>query len=806
MRLPFYEKPKYSRFPLTSRFFVQIMDIVNFLKWVVERDQLEAANYLEGIMQDPSFLVAATGLGKTVAMPIHALIRQAQRAGAFPQPTPRAWIVEPRIPIAVDQCSFMNFLWETYQQERGNRTVPPLFGCIAKGFVINPDALIVFITTGIFELKAKNGEFKPERDRVIIDEAHVTISQNDGMELAIARARQDGITVDYMSATVDTTGLGEALSIADTNIIRADRQRHPIWRHNLLRPMEEAIVELINETLIRPNLANRYFPQSNYPDADDIRRTVLASGRSHGMLIAVNSVSGEFSDMQRLANIIGKAYPDLPLLTLSSEVVRNPRRMDAFQQRLKQIEANQQNYAIIVSSVAEMGITFPTLDYVALMDSNYTQETIGNHTFPVISPRDINSLLQMIGRVGRRFPGIAYISLEVGAEYAELDDEELNRPETLACEPISFPLQTASLMPLAYYACQQGWKDLEACMAALQLPSKLHQNLERMNDLREQIALLQTFGLAEGITLTPLGAQMEQWIGRYDLAYAAQLQRRFDEQAEQPEIMFWLVATALSLTSLANLRNQYDYFVDYERTHTSMPHDLDLWGEPKHEDLAAFKLLGQIAASFPSALRAKPDEWNRMEFDRWINFAGIDARKVREAIKAIDDTWQLFMRNNTDSSHFKTLFGSAKSFDLSQLPWQHLYDAVPTEDIWRELCDLTGTTTITFTRSVAGYAWQESQHGHIGILSQDDTPVRIKPGVTYVARVVPSRKATGADIGWHLAHLGEEFFDVAKQQTMRLSIIQPVEPTTTDEQAAPQIRQSFGDLLRKLFSFPRKER
>jgi hypothetical protein len=638
MRAPFYDKAQYPLFPISSTEHVHMMEVVDFLKWVLNRDELEIADYLNQMGQDPFFLVAATGLGKTVGVPIHVLIRQIQRAGRNSDPEPRVWIIEPRIPIAEGQAAYMNKLWQDYASSRGRRRVPPLFGCITSSSGnVNPEAPIKFVTTGIFELMAKDGRFHPARDRVVIDEAHVTIEQNPGVELGIALARQAGVTIDYMSATVDTTGLGEALGLS--NIIKADKQRFVVWRHNLLDSTRNSIVDLVGKTLVRPDLSSEYYPQlGEFRQAAEVRRAVMETDRSHGMLVVVNSFAGEYSDTQRLAQIIRKAHPSIAVLQLASEVIRDARRMQEYEKELARIEKSTQNYVILATSVVEMGITFPTLDYVVTMDSGYEQETIGDVTFPVVAPLGVNSLLQRIGRVGRKRPGIAYIANEVGADYAELDDDALNAKHTLVYEQITFPLATSSLMPLAYYACKHGWRRIEAQLTALNLPSNLHKNADRMADLREQIDTLKTLGLVHGIQLTPLGVSMEKWIGRADLAYAVQLQKCIDNGGSQSDIIFWVVATALSNTPIVTLRARDDYFIDRDGSHSELPHTFDVWSHQiQHEDVSAFMLFAEAASVYTSVLFGSTtfhsNRTDLREFQRWCGYAGADSRKLLRAAK-----------------------------------------------------------------------------------------------------------------------------------------------------------------------------
>ncbi|HJP81732.1 MAG TPA: helicase-related protein [Candidatus Saccharimonadales bacterium] len=759
MRLPFYKKAAHPRFELAPGRSTHMMEIIDFLKWVINQDKLEIATYFEEMDQEPFFLVAATGLGKTVGVPIHMLIRQIQRLGRRPNPQPRVWIVEPRIPIAIGQADFMNSLWRKYSVKNGKKSVPPLFGCVSStSGSVNPDALVQFVTTGIFELMAKDGRLTSDRDRVIVDEAHVTIEQNSGVELAIALAKQAGVVVDYMSATVDTRGLQESLGVA--RIINADKRRFTVWKHNLLTTAEKALPDLIAHTLVHPDTASKYYPQLHeFGEAEEICAAVTEDGRSHGMLVVVNSFAGAYSDTQRLARIIREAHPDLPVLQLASEVIRNPKRMRNYEESLRRIEAAQQNYVILATSVVEMGITFPTLDYVLTMDSAYEQEAIGDVTFPVVSPIGVNSLLQRIGRVGRKRPGIAYISCEVGAEFAELEDEELNKAKSLAYGPITFPLSGASLMPLAYYGYKQGWSDLSERVAELHLPSAIHLDEGRMEHLREQTVVLEELGIIEGSTLTPLGESMERWMGQVNLGYAMELQRCLDDETVSiADIVFWLVVTALSNTPIVTLRAPHDFFVDRNGAHIELSHALDVWSHAwlDHEDASVFMMFSRIAELHPKVLFGSVNEYALRMFNRHCGNVGVDGRKLMKAAQAIQDVWKLFCRINGEHPRMKALFGAAAHLNFGSLPWQMFHQTFPHGDSWRALYRLVGLSSISmcFNEDLNAFEWRDVVHGHQGVISQDDTPVPLEDGDGYVAVVTPSRKTKGDALQWRLSHLG----------------------------------------------------
>ncbi len=763
-QLPFYDAPTFPLVPLSKNAndTVHMTEIVSFLKWILTRDKLEIANYLGEIKDESFFMVAATGLGKTVGVPVHVLIRQIQRTGMYADPHPKVWIVEPRIPIATEQEEYMNQLWAEYclKHSRTKRRRPPLFGCRTSTLKKNLDAPIQFVTTGIFELQATHGQLDPLQDRVVIDEAHVTVEQNHGVEFAIALAHKAGVTVDYMSATVDTTGLQEDLHVE--NIIRADKSRNIIWKTNLQSTLDESLVEMVEKTLVSPDRNSRFFPDNEYKNADKVIESALSPGRSHGMLIVVNSFNGEASDIRKYSKKIQKAFPNLPVLHLASDVVRSARHQAEFRNTLRSIEQRQQNYVILSTSVVEMGITFPTLDYLVTMDSGYDQETIGDVTFPVIAPLGVNSLLQRIGRVGRKQPGIAYISSEVGADYSSLEDKDLNRG-ALSYEPIRYPLLSASLMPLAFHAVQYGITDIDAWLRELQLPSKIQESTDRMEYFHEQIEKLEQLGIAKNGQLTELGKNMSQWIGRADIAYATHLQRRFIEGASYEEVLFWIVATALSNTSAASLKAQHSYFVDYNGEYSQLANRIDIWSGTRQEDIAVFKAIATANQSFPGYLW-QPKLRNSLterRFRNWASWSGIDARKLTRAAQAITDTMKLFVRinakdeNGEKNEEFIKLFRGVTPLP-ERIRWNEVYAKIDTDVLERELSELSGSTRILITREdkTGPFQWKDEKHGHEGLIGQDDTPIKLVTDAVYTARVVPSRESKSAEASWRLTSLG----------------------------------------------------
>lgn len=740
MRLPFYERPQNANFQFGDG-QVHFIEIVEFLKYAVNRDKLEITGYLGQMGQNPFFLIAATGLGKTVAVPVHVLLRQMQRMGEAAERDPRIWVVEPRIPIATDQAAFMNNLWQQFGR-RKKKNHPPLFGCVTSttGHQ-NPGALVKFITTGVFAQLAKSGELSATRDRVIIDEAHVTIEQNPDVELAITLARKAGVTVDYMSATVNPTGLKESLGVSE--IIRADKTRQTVWKCNLNQPLESVLEELVANTLVSPDPTSRFYPQPNeFPQAQEVLNAILEPGRSHGMLVVVNSFAGDQSDISQLRELLNRKFPELPVLSMASAILRNAKDEQAFKGELSRIEAAKQNYVILATSVVEMGITFPTLDYIVTMDSGYIQQTIGGDTYPVVGPLGVNALLQRLGRVGRKRPGIGYISCEVGAPYTELDNQQLNS-KPLPREPIRFPLETASLLPLAHYMWGEGYRDFKLALRWFNFPSRLDQKRGRIEELYAQLHYLESLGLTCPDGLMHLGEKIEPWIGRADLAYAAQLQRCVAENASEAELVFWLVATALCDMPITPLHGQYGYFADFDGTKNSIGKSAKLlpFRDAPHEDLQLFRLIATLSEYFPGEM------WDNAPLGYAVGRAmerlGIDPDELRKMTVAIAGFTKLFTRVN-----------KRRPINLASLNWTEIDGSAPYLQLASALAGMPQAVPVTFQpHPEEGFAWQ-TENGEKGFILQDDTFIQLNlPEAKYFGRPMPA-KSEGGTTHWQLMHIG----------------------------------------------------
>lgn len=776
-----YSLPWYRNIPagMALRFKVdqdwqehRVSTIIDFLKYIVNKDRLQIAEYFHLMEQAPFFLVASTGLGKTVGVPPHILLRQCEdilkpNDNRTVTSIPRVWVVEPRIPIAIEQMEFMNKLYRDYLNRNGELEVtekPILFGCVTSASGrINPNAPVMFVTTGILALLAKGDQLIANRDRIIIDEAHVTVEQNPDVELAIAIARRQGVVVDYMSATVDTRNLRETLGVEV--VIDAVQQRHPIWAHNLGKTVEESIVDLIQNTLVDPNPDSEYFPGNDYRDRNRVLNDVIGGdNRARGMLVIVNSFSGENSDISQLARLVEEAPfnqngTTVEVLKLASEVIRNKERFRAFQHHMETIDRKAGRYVIFATSVVEMGVTFPTLDFVVTMDSGYENMTIGESMMPKLVPLGVNALKQRFGRVGRRRSGIAYIGKEIGAYYSDLDDPELNG-RGLVYEQIGLPLLNSSLTQLAMYSFEQEWQDVESELEDLALPSKIHRLPSRVEELQTQRQRLINLGIADGNNLTPLGEVCDKWVGMADLGYAVKLQEEL--AAEYPElerVNFWIVATALSATSAGNLLERQGKFApDSDEIVGQLPTPKVIYNT-KNELVSLYQIVAYFARRFGHALWSNPLMIEREKaedaFDSVCQEMGLDPKKLSEAIKAVGAALKTTCDINNRQEGFISLFGKRRSLEISDVDWVELSDE-SVEVLSEQLSTLPGRHQIRFEEGRFGLTWIDDTENRQGNFSQDDTPVTVILDSVCTGKLVPQliqEEESGLAVRWKPIHI-----------------------------------------------------
>jgi hypothetical protein len=544
-------------------------EITRFLVALLTAKKLQIGDHLDQFMKSESFfLIAGTGLGKTVAIPAFLLQREMrnerfvkfEHAGTVPAGrSPRIWVVEPKIAITQTLEDKLNQEWSTITAQNSRR---PIFGCKTRSDHRNISAPIMFVTTGIFAIYARKDVFQPGRDIVLMDEAHVTLEADEAVELGIAICRAREIEINYMSATVDPEGLSKQLG---TRIVNIPGKRFPVWRHNTQRPLEECVVELVGKTLVDGDIKSEYFPRANNDTNRAVLKAVTETNRAKGMLIIVNSFSSERSDAKRIARLLERApfASKIEVGLLASEVLRNRSRRAKYEAMLKRWSAKKCRYVLIATSVVEMGVTLPDLDFIVTMDSGFGAVDDASMRL-TREPLGTNALIQRIGRVGRVRPGIAYITREIGAPYSNLSDKELNDPQALEPEKIQFPLKEGDMTWVAYHALEQGWcrkegkKDiLSRILRELPLPSTKARALSkkedsirwatRMNDALNKLIKLDVIGegdidwksmtpeeeqrrwLSLPMKLTDTGKLMEYWIGRMDLRAAMAAHEEYAE-------------------------------------------------------------------------------------------------------------------------------------------------------------------------------------------------------------------------------------------------------------------------------------
>lgn len=757
-----------------------------FMYYVLNREQLTIKPYLNDMGHLPYFLLASTGLGKTVAAPIHSYLTHCSNMLAQVKPcpplfkdrVPRLWVIEPKISIAKDQAKFMNELFSDFIKQRNNPhdvTHPILFACRTSVDNTHMFAPIKFVTTGIFAVFARLDVLNPQQDCVLIDESHVTIESSEGVELAIAICRLKGIPIHYMSATVDTANLRETLKVH--NIIDATKiQRKPKWIHNTRIPMEECIVDLVDKTLVNPEPTSAYFPQGGGV-AQEIRESVLEKGRAKGILIVVNSFAGEESDANKVATLLKNApYADkIKVILLSGSIIRDPKEKKKFDDMLAQITNNKEKYAIIATSVVEMGVTFPTLDIVVTMDSGYEQVTVGDVALPEITPLPVNSMLQRIGRVGRKFPGIGYITNEVGAYYSDYSDEELN--STLQYEPIKLPLQKGSLTLVAQYSFKEGWEDPIEGLRKLDLPSGIHKMPERVEEFLKQRQRLLDLGVAVDNQLTPEGRRCERWLeGGVDLGYAIEIQEAL-ARGDKEDVLFYLVAAALSSVTLSVLCDREAGIVSedlpqhfegkcekrYRKGVVLRNKEIEL--SPQSEVIALYNVVCYFTNKYAnlfyegkSMLGFVKQKCRAALISDCAAF-GFEPERVEGFLDGFTSILKIFCDTNANRDEFTAMFGSVKRLNLADLTFASLSEW-DTQRFMKEVEKLPNRTKITVTQEEDKYTWKEAEGNRQGVIYANTSCLDLQDGQTLTAKLLPLPGRGSRKVGdsWKLVHA--QFADI----------------------------------------------
>lgn len=595
-----------------------ILDIQAFVSHLAKILPIGAT--LAEIDNKPFFLRAATGVGKTVVTPMHLFLQLLKNVTT--NEVAQVFVVEPRIPIAIDECRHMNVTFFEFMKQKSvanairdvlsempldesfelsrslllsdelsekyisnaldgrygfsvynsvhkqliNRLIKLIatpidligktgpFGVASSVYSDNILAPVVFVTTGIFEMRAIAGDLIPGIHRVLIDEAHITIENNPGIELAICLCRLAGVCVDFMSATVDSTSLPYDLGV---KVIDCQKEQHPVEYRVCNGKLDDVLESLVRESLVlRSALSKELYDWDRKEDPNS---------RAVGMLVVVNSHLAENSDTLRIRNRL-KSVPDfagIDVLRLASPVVRNFSQRQAFNDHVKAIEKRCGRYVIIATNVVEMGITFPSLDFIVTMDNEYVTVPTSLGESLQLQELGLNALKQRAGRVGRKRPGVCFITKDFdngkGAEYTKLTGDQI---KALPPAKIRYPLEKpkADLRQLAkvsFIKCIRE-DDLFQWIKELSLPSKIldQQHILRLINFRKELELK---GLADESGITELGKAVDRYIGVDDVDFArmAELCRPSNTSRSSPEdremFRVMIAVAALSSFSLSSL-------------------------------------------------------------------------------------------------------------------------------------------------------------------------------------------------------------------------------------------------------------
>ncbi len=458
-----------------------------FKDYLIHNCKLDAIRtYLPEMSKKTFFLLAGTGLGKTVVVPIHSWLEIFNRVkycriyNYNHIGLPKVFVIVPTITIAEEQVKFLNDIMFKKYCELHNYNGGNLFGCKTAKGSINNDAPIQFLTTGVFEAMATNSSFLPLVHTILIDEAHKTLETSTNFEIALTNAKYKGVRIDYMSATVNTDGLQKRLGF--DKFIIADNIRHPIYKKNTKKNMVSSIVDVVDKCLINFDIQSEYIPQDLFMDRDfknELINSWRTTPRPSAMLAIVNSKK----EIAEITRIINDNFPGFPVLQFSSAIKKDNQQFEKFQNTIINCTKQLQNYLIVSTNVVEMGVTFDNLDWVITKDQEYTNTEASLE----LTPLRVNALYQRLGRVGRKGVGIGLITNDGGSYYSSLDDVELN---TLTCESINFPLENASLQTIAINSFHLKWSNEQFIeeLTKWHCPSLIHQNqykLEKIMQIRE---------------------------------------------------------------------------------------------------------------------------------------------------------------------------------------------------------------------------------------------------------------------------------------------------------------------------------
>lgn len=481
--------------------------ISDFLKFLIKNTgepkakPLPIGKVINRIGATSVFIRAETGVGKTVAAPVKILIEHLKKVSPNGLSTNcQVIVVEPRVTIVESQKGFLNGRWQTFlKSQKGvlpnTSAIPELFGCISSAGKKNPNAPIIFVTTGILENMAAGlgkHQLEPNKHRVVIDEAHVILSQYPGMELAVSLIKHRGIMVDYMSATVDTSTIEDEL---DTLIIEA-KVGERLFKLDFVaagEPMETFLPRFVNEYLLE---------RGDY-------------SRPQGAFIIINSHQSEHSDTQRYSRLVQSRFvSQVEVIILASPVIKDPEQWQMVQQKLMAIRENKSRFVVITTNVIDMGVTWDEVDYVVTMDTEYYNVLRDGCETLELKQISINTLLQRGGRAGRKRHGTCFITNEYEGEdalYSQPKKLEAPKPE-----PIIYALEKGYLTGLALhtFAAKIDPSLLQQCLAELRLPSKIDKNPSLFERFSQERRHLQNLGLANESTLTETGQKVIEYYSK----------------------------------------------------------------------------------------------------------------------------------------------------------------------------------------------------------------------------------------------------------------------------------------------------
>lgn len=672
----------------TGKTSISREEVRRYLEYRCKHHDLVVQEYFPLLNNDRGFfLIAATGLGKTVAVPIHALLKHdQQREPAGVGISSRILVVQPKIMIAQSLQEEMQDSWaEWWELQHGAQagTAPLLFGVktSADKEAEHDKAPILFITTGIFGIYALSQRIS-KRDAVIIDEAHVTISADDAVELGIVLCRRRGIKTSFMSATVERRSVESSLDVPVVDA--SNRVRQPIWTISLGIPLEKAILGLVQGTIGASQVAAEFLPsvamQQQEPEAKRVAAAVMEQDRCKGLLIIVNSHAGARSDTNQILAILreGSFERDFELLSVNGPELRNRQKKIRFYARLKEFRDAKRRYVVVATSVVEMGVTFPDLDFVVTMDRVIEQVRYGDMMLTERVGLRANALRQRIGRVGRSRPGVAFIAcedLEEAPKFSKAECETLNaalapsvyrglarqhpnaaKDTGLAAEPIELPMLQGPLTLLAHYSYEHEWPDgeLESRVKSMQLPSfiSLRSNerlfTARMGQLRRKRSEMLGLGLAKPDELTERGRAVQGWIGRVPISCAAEIQDAITKH-DLPLLGFWLLYSSLYVRGFYSLLGPGNCVILDAMEHHSRPyvpvtvHGRKLMLPAFCEALFAHGILSPLLVEL-SRLADLPTHVERAardRFDRACRIVGLDPAKVQGTHDTLRDLWKV---------------------------------------------------------------------------------------------------------------------------------------------------------------------